>query len=210
MARALGRFKMDGGWKRWAKALDPKRFEKALRRHMPLATKRIGLLAVGTVRREVRRGGFARNAELTIHIKGTGKKPLVDSSRRLFQGLTSQVQDASTVFVGFLLGGPNFDAAAAIHEGATIRVSQKMRNMFRLLWMASVGNMDPSRLTGRAAELWARAPGGWLPLKPSTTVIRIPRRPFIERAFKRKSLKKAAKRQWNLAAKKALEEVARG
>lgn len=210
MARALGRFKMDAGWKRLGLALDPRRFEKTLRKFARVASERNGLLAVGAVRREVRRGGFLPNKALTIHIKGEGKKPLVDSGTRLFQGLTSKVQNDFEVFVGFLLGGPNFDAAAAVHEGATIQVTQKMRNMFRLLWMASVGNFDPANLTGRAAELWAQAPSGWLPLKPSTTKIRIRARPFIKRAFENKGLKNGVVRQWRLAVKNTLRERARG
>ncbi|KKN79937.1 hypothetical protein LCGC14_0334450 [marine sediment metagenome] len=204
-------FVMDRGWQRLDLAFDGRKFKGVARKHLRLAAERNGKLALGAVRRGIRRGGFEGNAELTEHIKGSGKKPLVDSGTRLFQGLTSEVQsDDKTVFIGFLLADRNFEAAAAIHEGAVIKVSQAMRDMFRLLWMVSVGNMIPERLTGRAAELWGRRPGGWLPLKPSTKVIIIPARPFIKRAFEEPKLRAAVKRQWEQAIQRSLKAQSKG
>ncbi len=204
-------FVMDKGWQRLDLAFDASKFKGTSRKHLRLAAERNGKLALGAVRRGLRRGGFEENAELTEHIKGAGKKPLIDTGTRLFQGLTSEVQsDDKTVFIGFLLADRNFEAAAAIHEGAVIKVSQAMRNMFRLLWMVSVGNMSPDRLTGRAAELWKRASGGWLPLKPSTKVIVIPARPFIKRAFEEPKLRAGVKRNWEQAIQRSLREQSKG
>ena len=202
-------FKIDKNWPRLALAFDGRRMRGVARRHLRVATERNAKLALGAVRRGIRSGGFERNAALTIHIKGAGKKPLVDSGRRLFQGLTSEVRSDVTAFIGYKLGAEGFAAAAAVHEGAIIKVTSKMRAMFRILWLASMGQVEPSKLTGRAAELWARAPGGWLPLKPSTVVIVIPARRFIARAFTESKLKASVKRNWETAIKRSLKEMAK-
>jgi hypothetical protein len=200
------KLKMDKGWERMAKALDPKLFEAALRRHIPKATKLNGLLAVARMRQELRNGEFAKNAPLTVFIKGSDK-PLVDGGD-LFQGITMEQINDFTVFVGVRRTDRRYDIAKAIHEGATIRVTPAMRGMFFMLWRASEGQIEPSALEGRAAELWSRHPGGWKPLKATTTVIVIPGRPWTEHAFDDGVLKRQAQKNWEEAIAAALREVA--
>jgi hypothetical protein len=198
--------KMDKGWERMAKALDPKRFDAALRRHVPRATKLNGLLAVARMRQELRGGEFAKNADLTIMIKGSDK-PLVDGGD-LFQGISMEQVNDFTVFVGVKRTDKNYNIAKTIHDGVSIKVTPAMRNMFFMLWQASEGTIGPSALDGRAAELWSKHPGGWKPLKATTTVIVIPARPWTDRAFDDGVLKKQAQKNWEDAIAAALREVA--
>ncbi|KKN30263.1 hypothetical protein LCGC14_0835780 [marine sediment metagenome] len=209
MAAATG-FVMDKGWKRLELAFDASRFKNVSRKHLRRATELNGLLALRASRQAVKKGGFQKRSTLTIHIAGAGKKPLIDTATRLFQGMTSSVRSDTTAFVGFLLNNPNFSAAVAVHEGAVIKVSSAMRALFRILWLTSLGQVNPSTLTGRAAELWERAPGGWWPLKPSTVVIVIPARPFIKRAFEDKKLHARVKVNWERAVQRTLREQSKG
>lgn len=208
MAAKTG-FKIDKGWPRLELGFDGRKFKGVSRKHLRVATQRNGAIAVSAVRRVVRAGGFEPRAALTIHISGSGKRPLVDSATRLFQGLTAVVRSDTRVFVGFKLGNPAFGAAVAVHEGAIIKVTDKMREMFRILWLASMGTIDPSILTGRAAALWERKSGGWLPLNAATQLIVIPARPFIKKAFADTKLKARVKRNWEIAIQKSLAEQAK-
>lgn len=201
-------FVPDKGWRQFERAIDKTRAGRAVSKHMALATRRNGLIAVKAIRAAIRSGkGFEANAALTIDIKKS-QKPLVDKGG-LFQSVTSQVVDKKTVFAGVLQTDELFNIARALHEGAVVPVSPKMRNMFRMLWWASIGNIDPSELTGGAALLWERKPGDWLPLKESTTAIIIPGRPFVEVAFASPELAMKAKENWQKALASAFKELAK-
>lgn len=201
-------FKMDAGWRRWAGAIDPRAFESAARPNVRRAAVLNGALAVRAVRKSIREGAYTPNAELTIALKGSSK-PLVDSGHGIFQAVTSEVQDDWTVFVGILRADEHYDIAVALHDGCTIPVSDKMRGMFLVLWQASIGARSPSELTGRAAELWARQPKDWKPLKSSTTAIIIPARPFLAAAFSDSTLKAAVKKNWQQALQKTMRDLAK-
>jgi hypothetical protein len=190
------------------KAIDPKSLQPELRRELAKATRRNGLLAVREVRQTIRRGVPPANAPLTIEIKGSDK-PLVDKGSGLFQAITSvQVGDLE-VFVGVLRTDKHYNIGLALHEGAAAKVTDKMRALFNVLWHTSTGRRHPASLTGRAAELWERKPGGWMPLRPSTTVIKIPPRPFMEIAFKSKDLQRRVMQEWEQAVQRALTRNAR-
>lgn len=127
-------------------------------------------------------GELASNAKLTIALKGR------DDPGRDTEDLISSIK---VIFLpmrrGLWIGIEASSAAAAyaqiVAEGAQIEVSDAMREMFFLLWQVSEGKRDPAILTGSAADLWNRMPGGWLPLKPETTHIIIPPRPWIRNAL---------------------------
>jgi hypothetical protein len=197
----------DEGWKRYAKALDPKRFKAALRRNMRKASILNGKIVEAAIRSAIRGGGFEKNAALTVMIKGSSK-PLVDRGE-LFKAITSVVIGDAKVFIGVVQTNEFYDLAMAIHDGANVKVTPAMRGLFFVLWQASIGKMDPTKLSGRAAELWERAPGGWLPLKASTSNIIIPERRFIESAFEDGALKDQILANWNMAFKATMREVAR-
>lgn len=196
-------------WKRFERALDSKRFGKLANKELRKATRRNGLEAKATIRRMIRAGGnFAANALLTREIKGSSK-PLVDFGSGLFQAITSQTQTATSVFIGVQQTSEFFNIAEALHDGRVIPVTPKMRLMFQVLYSASIGTLDPSTLTGRAAELWRRKPGGWLPLKDNTVAIVLPPRPFIDLAFKDDKLKQKVIANWQQAISNVLREIAK-
>ena len=194
-------------WARFGKALDSARFRRIARKHLRTATERNGLEAQAAIRRLIRSGNFASNAVLTKQIKGSGK-PLVDNATSLFQAITSKVETDTSVFVGVLQTDDFYNIALALHNGTAIQVTPKMRLMFRVLHWVSIGNMDPSELDGRAAELWKAKPGGWFPLKDTTIAIILRPRFFILRAFDDPKLKKTVRINWNRALSIAMKEQA--
>lgn len=202
-------FKKKGDWDKWEKALRPGVMDKVIKRNMRRATALNGKLAERTIRQTIRGGGFDANAALTIMIKSSAK-PIVDNSTGIFQAITSVVQDETTVFAGVLRTEDVFNIAVAIHEGVTIGVTSDMRGLFFWLWQASIGAISKDKLEGRAAELWERAPGGWAPLKESTTTIVIPSRPFMRQAFADSRMKKRAKENWQKALQKAMRDLKQG
>jgi hypothetical protein len=188
------------GLKRWRQALDAGAFDASARKNLRIATTLNGKIAEGLVRKTIQSGGgFKKNAPLTKSIKGS-QKPLVDSGL-LFQSITSRVEDDFTVFVGVLRTSGEYNIAVTLHEGVQERVTPEMRGMFFMLWRASEGEIDASKLTGRAAILFARMPNGWKPLAAETQFIIIPGRPFFVVAFKNTQMIKRARDNW----KKALE-----
>lgn len=199
------------GLRKWQKALESPRMDAALRRNMRVASGLNGKLAEARVRRVLQNprgaGKFDDNAALTQAIKGSAK-PLTDRGT-LFQAVTSKVEDDFTVFVGILRTSRSFNVALAVHEGFEAKVTAKMRGLFWVLWQASAGAIPVGELTGRAAELYERMPGGWKPLSTGTTVIVTPRRPFIETAFASKALTGQVKRNWQQAIQQAFREVSK-
>lgn len=184
-------------------ALDAKKFDKNAKALLRKASVLNGKLAEKRIRQALASGDFAPNAALTIAIKGS-TKPLVDQGQ-LFQFITSKVVRDTTVFVGILRTDEHYNIAVALHEGVTIRVTPAMRGLFFILWQASTGKFDPSKLTGRAAELFERMPDGWRPLKDSTRSIVIPPRPFITRALAAADFKEKIKGNWRMALREAIK-----
>jgi len=190
--------KLTSGWKKLTKAIDPTAFTArgrvALRKGNGIA----GLFAVRAIRKEIRSGAFPGNAPLTVSLKGSSK-PLVDTGN-LFKAVTHQMIDDYTVWVGVLFTSGSYNLALTLHEGITIKVTERMRHLFELLFRASQGKMNPGSLTGRAAELWARSKRKeFFPLKPSTSQIVIPSRPFIKRAIESEELHRQVQNVWQAA-----------
>ena len=206
------RFKWKAGKtpSRFRDALDPKLFEGKLKAYLRQASKYNGLLAVKRVRENIQggKGGFERNATLTSAIKGS-TVPLVDKGTSLFQAINFELVGDSAVFVGVKKRDRFYDVAAALHEGATSRVTPGMRALFDLLWKASINPSVASRLTGRAADLFERFQD-WKPLKASTKVIVIPARPFMQMLFDDKSFEKEVRENWRKAVDAALKAQASG
>lgn len=198
-------FKRDKGWKKLQQALEPGKANKIIRKHMRRATRLNGKIAEKQIRDSIKSGRYVGNAPLTVAIKG-GDKPLVDTGN-LFQAVTSKAVTDLSVFIGILRTSEVFNIGVAIHQGVAIKVTKKMRGLFYVLWLASTGAIAPSSLTGRAAELWERMPGGWLPLKAGTKVITIPSRPFIKQAFDDPSLRTQAKKNWQAGLRMAFKEI---
>ncbi len=200
-------FKMDKGWQRYFKALDPKKFKGAMRKELRRAAKLNGALVEREIRDVIKSGAFDDNADLTISIKGS-TKPLVDRSQ-LFKSITSLVVSDVISFTGVLRTDGAFNIAQLLHDGGTIGVTPKMRGLFSVLWKASKGSLDPSKLTGAAEQLFSRKQEGWFPLKATTDAIVVPARPFILKAFASSRLASLVKANWNDAVARALRERAK-
>lgn len=195
------------GHKEWIAATSPKRFATVLQKHMARATELNGMVAVKEQRKVIQSSeGLAKNAALTAFIKGS-EKPLVDHGD-LFGSITYEVINPFTVFSGVLRQDEEgFNIAIALHDGFQTRVTAQMRGMFLYLWKVSEGQAPASALTGRAAELWARRPGGWLPLGSDTTVITTPGRPWVTIAFASLAFKTTIANNWNLALEATFREL---
>lgn len=202
------KFKMDKGLIRIDLALDPKKMDAAMRRRLNKATRLNGKFAEKEARRVIQSGsGLENNAALTAAIKG-GDKAGVGLTAEMFRAITSTAINDTTGFVGVLRTDESFNVAQIVHDGTTIPVTKAMKGMFFFLWKASIGELDPSKLTGRARELWGHMDNGWKPIKDSTTAIVVPSRPFLEIAFQSTALKKKVKANWLLAVQGAVRERA--
>jgi len=179
------------------KILRPELFDGLMRRHVSRATQQNSLFVVAEMRKTIQKGNLEKNAPLTQAIKGSDK-PLVDNAD-LFKAITHKKVDAFEAFAGVLRTDTRYNIGATLHEGISINVTPKMRNMFRALWFVSIGSMDSSGLKGAAAELWKKRPGGWLPLAASTQKIVIPKRPFVTITVNNQTLKVRVENNWKKA-----------
>lgn len=199
-----------------AKILFPKSWKKLenalsqggpiVRKHLRRATEFIGKKSEALIRQEIANGKFESNKPLTVALKGTNEPLKGDGTgAALFKSITSQAINDYTVFVGVLKTEGIYNIAVTIHEGTSIEVTDKMRNMFKLLWLKE--NNPALNLTGRAAELWEKMPGGWKPLKSSTVAIIIPPRKFIGNVWESGEIQTIAKRFWYGALAAAFKEM---
>jgi hypothetical protein len=204
------KFKWKGkGPKGFYAALDPKLFDTKLRGYLRIASKYNGLLAVKKLRENIAggKGGFEKNAVLTMAIKGSSV-PLVDKGSSLFQAFTFELIDDAHIFVGVKKRDRFYDVAAALHEGADVRVTPAMRALFDLLWKASGDPNVAARLTGRAADLFERFQD-WKRLRSSTKAIHIPGRPFFQVLFEDADFQKSVRENWRKAVDSALKAQAK-
>lgn len=190
------------GWKAFKQMLDQRRFSKALRREMPKAMRRAGEILEDEYKEAINKGKIGpRNKPLTIAIKKHEAR-LLDSGR-MRDAIQTELVAWNTVIVGIPKGTPAYRVAKIVSEGARIEVTERMRSMFMVLWKVSEGQLPVSRLEGRAAELYSRFPGPWFPLSRRKKVIRIPPRPFIQRTFKKKSIRRKMEKQIQLGVVRA-------
>lgn len=197
-------FKIDNGWQRFKNATDAKRFHRRFQRHRKIA---LDLVARTIIREAISRGSFERNAALTEMVKGSNS-PLTDTGKQLVRAFRTRIY-GEHLFVGIPSTDPFYLQARSVHDGVTLRVTDKMREMFIMLWLASNGELGADQLTGRAAELFKRQSSGWLPLRDSTQVIKIPARPFMAEAFGSPEVKLAAEHLFTQAVNRTLQEMAR-
>ena len=195
------------GLKKLERATDPRRFQAVLKKHMRVAAGKNGRAAVAAQHAVIRGTKLAKNHGMTILIKHS-RKPLIDTGE-LYRGIEFKIIDDWTVFAGVTRTSGKYDIAKLVHDGKILRVTPKMRGMFFALWLASQGELDPSKLIGRAAELWAEAPGGWKPLGVGTTRLVIPGRPWEKIAMSEPQLVNRIKTNWEEAMDRTFHELAR-
>lgn len=185
--------RLDKGWKDYVRAVDHKEFRRRFNAKRKFAIKKA---ARKIVMETIDLNGYAPNAPLTIMLKGRDA-PLQDTGKKLLKSIDYKMLGNREMFVGIKKGRKIYPAAVAIHEGADIQVSDKMRNMFSMLWMAAQGKIKTKSLKGRARQLWriSKRQGKqkeWRPLSEGTSEINIPGRPFFDDAFSSKEAQKIA------------------
>lgn len=195
------------GLAEWQNVTDANAFSRRLQKNIRRATGLNALAAAKKMRQVIQAGGLKANAPLTVALKGSSK-PLVEGGD-LFQSITVQQINEDEMFVGVLRTEGDFNLVEILHEGATIPVTPAMRWMFLMLAKVSDGLMDPSKLEGRAAELYSKFQG-WKPLAASTTAIVIPERPFVRITFEAPDLIALCKANWSAACQAALNPKKRG
>jgi hypothetical protein len=207
----MGGFKFEPkGWQKLKAMLNPTEFTGTLDKNLKKATAYNAKLVRRKVREVMKANEFSPNAQLTIAIKHSSKS-LIDNAD-LFNAVSDVVVDAKTAFVGVLRrvrGGQMANLAAILHEGAMIPVTENMRILFFSLYQAYHGKISPSKLEGRAAELWEESKGEvrFLPLAKGTTHIVIPPRDYFERAFEDKQLLAELKGNWQAAVKGTFDHL---
>ncbi len=201
-------FKKDSGWKKFEKALGPRRFNQILSKNMNRALKINCLIMVAKTREVIKEGNLEANAPMTIAVKGENK-PLVGykAGATLFGSITHAIQ-GDFGFVGVLKSDNNYSIAETLHEGKAIKVTPAMRGLFLALWQAGKGKLDPNKLTGAARDMYEQSNTAWLPLKPTTTAIIIPSRPFIANAFLKTENRKLVENNFERALAKTFSEMA--
>lgn len=197
--------RLTGDWKKLERQLSNEVFRGKIESEMKRATRTNAFMVRREIRENLRSGSHARNAPLTVFIKKS-TKPLIGPGpgAQLFQSIHFRSQSAFRAEIGVLKGDENANIAMIVHEGTTIPVTNAMRGMFAALQSVSEGKREPGSLRGRAQELYARRPQGWKALKPSTTMIRIPARPFLREVIERDDLNNAVARNWLAAAAAAI------
>jgi hypothetical protein len=169
-------FVMKGQWDKMRALLDVRVWDKQV---IPAVHSALGVVAKDIARSALPQDGLAKHAPLTADIRGGGPV-LVDSgdlahaiiAKRLPQGW----------WVGVPRSSPHYVKAEALENGAVIKVTDKMRSLFFVLWLVSQGKMAASELDEPAAKMFARYPD-WPMLSDSTTDLRLPPRPFMRAAF---------------------------
>jgi hypothetical protein len=202
-----------GRWHDMKHALNAGRLKEAVRVEIGNATDKAALFVRGRIRKRIQDGTtYSANAQLTMMLKHT-TKPLVGAGADLFNSVTTKKIDWRSAFVGVLRGtsvnGVDMvNIGEIVHEGASIKVTDKMRGMFLALAMVGRGQMPASNLQPRAAEL-AKQLGDNIkqirPLKLTTRVIIIPPRHFISSVFNDPNVVKRCQSIWKSAATKALK-----
>lgn len=207
------------GWGKMKALLNPSVFTPTLNANILKATQFNALLLQKEIRSRIQDRKYAPNASLTIMIKGS-MNPLVDHGQ-LFLAITSHVIDYKTAMVGAFrtesatsssvtTGEDIINLLETLHDGAVIPVTDAMRHLFFLLWKYTTDNRDESKIDGRLLELFRRVKSRGVaiyPLKPSTTAIRIPPRPFIKDVFEDRDIVSQCRKNWARAIKAAVEKA---
>ena len=200
-----------GDWKRAARTLNPRGFQRRLNQAVARAHNRVGQYFVGQAVRAIREGKYLANRPVTLAFKKT-TKPLVSGGTGgdLFKAITFDVDTRTNgLMVGLNRQTKSKDGksvaniGAILHEGATIDVQQNPQ-VRRFVWwklhQVAAGNMEGDQ--ARAQEILDLAKQGGIQGKG---VYVIKKRPFIQaivedkvfQARYKKELERAVQEAWN-------------
>ncbi len=172
---------------------NPSKLKAAIRKNVKIATIRNTLIYQAKIKNNISRKKFAKNAKLTLFLKGTSKPPLVDS-KQLNNAIEVSLKSAFLGEVGIL----NSDSREA--------------NLARILQSSSVIKITPSVRAAIFAKMRNRR--GKVPKKVrslrSKGFIKVPARKFLEVVFSSQKLKRKAFIEYELAMRRAFKEVSGG
>lgn len=204
------KMKFTGNWEQFSKITSPRRFSSTLKDTVGKATKANAELVAEEAQKNIKSRKYSANAGLTILLKG-GKQPLVESGalHEALGSISLRLNSWKTAYIGIKRKGDDkVDVASVVHNGAIIKVTDKMRDMFALLYRVGRGQEDRNKLKGRAAEI-AKKLGSRLkelrPIKNSTTSIVIPSRPFLSDVFKNKTVMAKIRNNWASAVETSIK-----
>lgn len=191
------------GFKEFAEIFKPGKFEPRLKKEVAKATQKNALIAEGAIKRGINSGkGLKPNSPFTVALKGSSRS-LVDSGE-LLKSITGRADAWDTAYVGVLKSKIRRDKqgnmedvlqiSKILHDGATVPVTQKMRNFF--FYMANRYE------SGEIKE-------PWFPLSSRTKFIVIPARPFLKFAVMAGEMRKYNS-NWADAVQRALSGVVLG
>lgn len=198
--------KFSADWEKLRSLLKVATLNDRLKKALGVATRVNAAVVKREIRDNIRKGSYADNrdpdAALTRWVKRS-TVPLVDTGH-LFRSVTVTVIGWGRAEIGVLRGDPEANVARTVHDGKVIPITERMRRMFKALADASDGKLSPSHLSGRAAELWQRRPGGWHALRAGTTHVRIPARPYLSEVMDDRDLNDLIARNWLIAGSRAM------
>lgn len=205
--------KLGKGWKGFGTAISVKFHKATLEKHVGRATRANAVAVRRRVRQRIKNGNFEENAPLTTLFKGGASKPLKGTKGAdLFNSIIYQVENWATAIVGVnRYNNDGVNLGLVVHEGTIIFVTDKMRNLFYLLWLVKVGSVESSVLTGRAKEIYDATKGaqGIVPIERGTNYIRIPPRPFFTDTLKDPETISVVRTNWQKAVEATISDQAK-
>ena len=201
---------MLGGWRKFRAALEPGRFRRRIEEEVGDATEENALLLRRAIREAIRSNISPSKVALSKALARGGSKTLVGRTGALWRSVTHLRLAWNRGFAGVLRRGQKkngaelFNVAMVLHEGHTIKVTDKMRGLFAALFWARIKGSPSHLKSKRARELWKSAPGfEWQRLSPSTRAIRIAGRPFVKVAMRSRAIHGQVEKNWNDAVDRA-------
>lgn len=180
------------GWEKLKLLFFKSSFQQRLEKHVGAATELNAMTGADQVKRDIYSGAYAKNAALTIAMKGSSR-PLVDTGA-LAGSIIGRALEWKVGEIGSLRKSTetrgtsgrkkaqSTNVAIIVHFGATVPVTDAMRRYFFAL---------------------AKENPKIKPLSKSTKVIVIPPRPFLESALT-PAMQQQYKTNWEAAVLRAL------
>ena len=186
----LMQIQFKGDIKPLKKFLNVPRFKTLMERKIRAATRLNAMIMHAEIRRRIRGRKYARNAKVTLMIKGKKKPPLIRTGQ-LHAAIEQELINSYKARVG-IRPGQNAKLAKILHEGATVKITPKVRAAIFGQIKEAGGNIDK------------------LPKMKSKGVLRIPPRRFLTEVFENRKLRSEINRNWDNAVKGLIKKASGG
>lgn len=164
-------------------------FKRLMDKKIRVATVKNALIMQAEIRRRIRSRRYARNAKVTLMIKG--RKPPLIQTGELHRAIEREIISSFKAKVG-IRPGENAKLAKILHEGATVKITPKVRAAIFGKIKAAGGSIKR------------------LPSKKSKGILRIPPRRFLSEVFSDKKLRMEMNRNWEMAVKALIKQASQG